>query len=133
MKIGWRGISGMLAVLIMGLVLGIVLDRVMLARSQATIHNNHEAEHGLFAEQLRSDLGLTEAQLREVESILYQQQATVDSAWLHMRGHLHNSVDTVRGAIERVLTPEQRRGFSDWWAQFHPDGEGLPGTSGIHD
>ena len=132
MKIGWRGITGMLAVLIIGFVLGIVLDRAMLAHSHAPTHDGHEAEHRLLVEQLRSDLGLTEAQLREVESILYQQQAAVDSAWLHIRGHLHNSVDTVRSAIERVLTPEQRRGFSDWWAQLHTDGEGGPETSGTH-
>jgi Spy/CpxP family protein refolding chaperone len=132
MKIGWRGITGMLAVLIIGLVLGIVLDRAMLAHSHAPTDNGREAEHHQFVERLRSDLGLTETQLREVESVLYQQQAAVDSAWLHIRGHLHNSVDTVRSAIERVLTPEQRREFSAWWAQFRPTGDGLPETSGNH-
>ena len=133
MMIGWRGISGVFAVLLVGLVLGIVLDRAMLAHSHANTQDGHQAEHSLLVDQLRSDLGLTEAQLREVESILYQQQATVDSAWLHVRGHLHNSVDSVRNAIERVLTPEQRSGFSAWWDRLHPDAVGLPGTSGNHD
>ena len=132
MKIVWRGVTGILAVLIIGVVLGITLDRAILAHSHAASHGDHESEQSLLAERLRSDLDLTDAQLREVESILVQQQAAVDSAWLNVRGHLHNSVDSVRSAIERVLTPEQRRGFSDWWDQLHVGGEGGSGTGGIH-
>ena len=132
MKIVWRGVTGILAVLIIGVVLGITLDRAILARSHAASHGSHESEQSLLAERLRSDLDLTDAQLREVESILVQQQAAVDSAWLNVRGHLHNSVDSVRSAIERVLTPEQRRGFGDWWDELHAEGEGGPGTSGNH-
>ena len=132
MKIVWRGVTGILAVLIIGVVLGITLDRAILAHSHAASHLDHESEQNLLADRLRSDLDLTDAQLREVESILVQQQAAVDSAWLHVRGHLHNSVDSVRSAIERVLTPEQRRGFRGWWDELHTGGEGGPGTGGNH-
>ena len=132
MKIVWRGATGLLAVLIIGVVLGVMLDRAMLAHSHAASHEGHEAERRLLVERLKSDLDLTDAQLREIETILYQQQAAVDSAWADVRGHLHNSVDSVRNAIERVLTPEQQRGFSDWWTQIHPDEEGRQGTAGNH-
>ena len=132
MKIVWRGVTGILAVLIIGVVLGITLDRAILAYSHAASHGDHESEQSLLAERLRSDLDLTDAQLREVESILVQQQAAVDSAWLDVRGHLHNSVDSVRSAIERVLTPEQRRGFGDWWDELHAEREGGSGTGGNH-
>ena len=70
MKAPLRGITGIFAVLTIGGVLGILIDRA-----------------------------------------LFQQQAVVDSAWLHVRSHLHSSVDSVRNAIERVLTPERRQGF----------------------
>ena len=133
MKIGWRGVSGMLAVLIIGVVLGVVLDRaILVAHSHAGSQDGHEAEHNLLVDRLRSDLDLTDAQLREIESSLARQQASVDSAWLDIRGHLHNSVDSLRSAIERVLTPEQERGFEDWWAKFHAEGDGRPGMDGAH-
>ena len=133
MKIGWRGVSGMLAVLIIGVVLGVVFDRaILVAHSHAGSQDGHDAEHNLLVDRLRSDLDLTDAQLREIESILVRQQAAVDSAWLDIRGHLHNSVDSLRSAIERVLTPEQERGFDDWWAQFHSEGDGRPGMDGTH-
>jgi Spy/CpxP family protein refolding chaperone len=132
MKIVWRGVTGILAVLIIGVALGITIDRAILAHSHAASHRDHESEESLLVQRLRSDLDLTDAQLREVESILVQQQATVDSAWLNVRGHLHNSVDSVRSAIERVLTPEQRRGFGDWWDQLNVGGVGGSGTGGNH-
>ena len=132
MKIVWRGVTGILAVLIIGVVLGIALDRAILAHSHVDSHSGHEAEHRLLVDRLRSDLGLSAEQLREIESILYQQRAVVDSAWLHVRGHLHNSVDSVRGAIERVLTPEQRHGFGEWWAQLHEGSEEPTGSGDDH-
>lgn len=132
MKIVWRGVTGILAVLIIGVVLGIILDRAILAHSQGASLSGHETENRLLVDRLRSDLGLSDDQLREIESILYQQQAVVDSAWLHVRGHLHNSVDSVRSAIERVLAPEQRRGFEEWWAQVHEGREVLPGSNRDH-
>ena len=129
----WRGVTGILAVLIIGVVLGIMLDRAILVHSHGASDSGNETERRLFVDRLRSDLGLSDEQLLEIESILYQQQAVVDSAWLDVRSHLHDSVDSLRNAIERVLTPEQREGFDEWWAQVHEEGrEVSPGSVGDH-
>ncbi len=132
MKIWSRGIIGVLAVLVIGIVLGIVFDRAILAHGHGVSHGGHEAEHRRLVEQLRSDLDLTEAQKEGIELILQRQQAAVDSAWLHVRDHLHNSVDSVRHSVERVLTPAQRSGFSEWWDRHHPENGEDPGPHGNH-
>ena len=102
MKTAWRGITGILAVLVIGVVLGIMLDRAILAHSHGVSHSGQETEHqrnrqqhvsgleagpGVSSEQQahRADPDPGQGHQREAEGPVRQGFQRGDAGWPHRR------------------------------------------------
>lgn len=58
-------------------------------------------------ERFADDLGLTASQRAEIEEILEHYRQRMHQMWEEVRPRYRSMVDSVRGRIEGVLTPEQ--------------------------
>ena len=110
---------GAVSILAIGVVLGVLLDRVVLlhgpsASYSAAASQSVDATHQSFLRELADDLGLTEAQATQVHEILVRHQAAVDEAWSLVHSRLESAIDSVTAEIEAVLEPGQRDRLSEW-------------------
>jgi Spy/CpxP family protein refolding chaperone len=109
--------------LVTGLVLGVAVDRrVLLHRSGAF---GGRAEFGVhegprrggppperMRQRFAADLGLTSAQMAQVDSIMSRQMAERRTLEDTMGARIRVLMDSTRAAVDRVLTPEQRQKFA---------------------
>jgi len=103
-----------------GLVAGVAVDRGLLLHGHPFGGRGWMVrgprDHGLGAERVRkgfaSELGLTPAQVVQVDSIMArhmtERRALMDSMGTRMRVLL----DSTRADVDRILTPEQRQKFA---------------------
>lgn len=116
-----NGILGGAAVLLIGVALGIVLDRTVLVppHSEASTAQDHAA----VLASLTADLHLSDAQVAQVREILDRHQATVTAAWQDTHRTLKAALDSVTTQVEAVLEPDQIEEYHEWIDRRHPTGD----------
>jgi Spy/CpxP family protein refolding chaperone len=116
---------GAVSILVIGGVLGVLLDRVALAHSSASEPEHPtatlalDARHEEFLQELQDDLGLTAEQAKQVHEILSRHQGAVNEAWSAVHTILEAAIDSVTSEIEAVLEPAQRRQLHEWLLERH--------------
>lgn len=113
-----RAVMAATALFILGGVLGIALERVLLAPDAGAADEPLDAQAEMVT-SLRRELDLDSEQVAELEAVLARQQAAVTHAWETIRPHLRVAMDTARSDIEALLTPMQREQFRLWLANEH--------------
>ena len=119
-----HAVLGAVSILAIGVVLGVLLDRVILHRVDPAVHSPTgamalAASHGDFLRELQTDLGLTEEQAGRVQGVLTRHQAAVNDAWTAVHSRLDAAIDSVTAEIEVLLDPEQRAGLHAWLMERH--------------
>ena len=115
---GGRGVLGATALLVIGAVAGIAVDRTLI-QPAATGHVGGGA-HGSLIASLRNELDLDANQLDTVQAIMRHHQQQVNHTWAVIRPAMQATVDSVERQIAEVLRPEQRDRFHAWFARHHP-------------
>jgi Spy/CpxP family protein refolding chaperone len=64
-------------------------------------------------QHFQSELGLSAAQMAQVDTIMSQSMAERRALEDSMRPRIRAQVDSTRARIERILTPEQRQKFEE--------------------
>ncbi len=121
-----RAAVGAVALLVIGAVVGIAVDRRLHAGgSHSPVAAFHEAAMSGMVEEIE----LTPEQRRQVEEILRSRHDTMQSLWQAIHHQLGTTLDSVHAEIEVVLTPEQREAFRRWLRANSGDAA-VPGNPG---
>lgn len=125
---------GALSLLLIGLVLGVALDRHVLLRGTGghvpTVHGNQAAGtpasvaaelHEAMMASLAERLDLDAEQRRQIDSIMGARHDLLRQTWNALHVQLGAAVDTVHRDIEAILSPEQRRAFREWARTMAPE------------
>ena len=115
---------GAVSILVIGVVLGVLLDRVVLHPSASAADHPSatlalDASHEGIIRELSADLGLTAEQASKVHEILSRHQAAVNDAWSAVHPLLEAAIDSVTEEIAAVLEPEQRNRLHVWLLERH--------------
>lgn len=119
-----------LAVLGIGVVVGVSIDRMLLHRREAARpRTGSGSPFGIIGEapdttgrrrmrerivqRMTEELTLTAAQKVSIDSIFARRELQLDSLRNHVRPALDSMRSQMRSAIEAVLTPEQRTKFEE--------------------
>ena len=119
-----HAVLGAVSILAIGVVLGVLVDRVIfnpsaLAADVPSASMTLDASHEGFLRGLRDDLGLTEEQASRVHEIMSRHQAAVNDAWSAVHARLDAAIDSVTAEIEAILDPGQRVGLHEWLMERH--------------
>lgn len=112
----------LVAVLVIGIALGVTLDRFWVMRSLPASPMNSAT---LISEMDRR-LHLDVAQRDTIANVLRRHQMTVDSAWARVRPSLHAVIDSSQREIIAVLRPDQRSAYLAWIRSHKMRGSGMP-------
>jgi hypothetical protein len=112
----------LVAVLVIGIALGVTLDRFWVMRAMPASPMNSAT---LISEMDRR-LHLDVAQRDTIASVLRRHQMTVDSAWARVRPSLHAVIDSSQREIMAVLRPDQRSAYLAWIRSHAMRGSGMP-------
>jgi Spy/CpxP family protein refolding chaperone len=129
-----HAVLGAVSILAIGVVLGVLLDRVILhpvasAADSRSAALAFDATHRGLLQDLRTDLRLTEEQVDQVHEIMNRHQVAVNEAWSVVHARLEAAIDSVTAEIEAILEPGQREGFHDWLLERH--GESAAHGAGV--
>jgi hypothetical protein len=115
-----RLVAAAVALLVIGGALGITADR-LLHHAPRVIVVSHQGESGIGAslDFLDSVLTLTPDQRAEVQRILSQRQAPIDSIWMNTHLALRATLDSVANAVVGVLDDEQKSRFHEVFGDWH--------------
>lgn len=116
-----RGAIGVAALMLTGVALGIVLDRMVLARPADAA--SMRADHLSIVTSLTDQLGLDEGQAARVREILDRHQQVVDDTWAATHRALLAALDSVTVQVEAELRPGQIAAFHAWIDALHPPGD----------
>jgi hypothetical protein len=112
----------LVAVLVIGIALGVTLDRFWVMRAMPASPMNSAT---LISEMDRR-LHLDVAQRDTIASVLRRHQMTVDSAWARVRPSLHAVIDSSQREIMAALRPDQRSAYLAWIRSHAMRGSGMP-------
>ena len=96
---------------IAGFVAGVVADRFMMHRRRDHRPPPMAAHAMLF--HLDRRLDLTDAQEKQIRTILERRHQRMNAQWEAMRPRMDAEIQQTNAEIERVLTPEQREKFKE--------------------
>lgn len=133
----WIGVT-LLATLVIGIGLGVLVDRFLLASTVHSRPSNMERrggghrEHGRrMVERLRSNLDLTDEQAAELESVMNENHETARAFWRNSRSEYEALRQQFRADIRELLSDEQRGRFDEMVAEFEAKHEkGREGRRG---
>lgn len=116
--------------LVLGMSLGVVLDRTVLNRSGLFWRGGDSLggpgragdergrrQAGRFLAALSRELDLSEAQKSELEKLLEANREKAHSFWEEARRSYAELRKRFRAEIRALLTPEQQERFDDWLAR----------------
>lgn len=128
--------------LLTGIVVGMAADRRLAMRWRGPFGGHFTAGHGPRAwgadgrggpdgtrggapadrmrQRFATELGLTPAQMAQVDSIMTRSMAERHAIEDSVRPRMRTILDSTRSQIERVLTPDQRQKFEAWRTRNHP-------------
>jgi hypothetical protein len=111
----------LLAVLVIGIALGVTLDRFWVMRALPASPMNS----AMLISEMDRRLHLDVAQRDTIASVLRRHQMTVDSAWARVRPSLHAVIDSSQREIIAVLRPDQRSEYLAWIRSHTMKGSGV--------
>jgi Spy/CpxP family protein refolding chaperone len=107
-----RAVLAALSLLVLGAVIGIMLDRHL---HPASSHASPAAAlHDMTMASLDEYVDLTTDQRRQIDSIIAARHSSLRNAWQMVHTQLGAAADSVHQDIEAILTPEQRTAFRAW-------------------
>jgi hypothetical protein len=112
----------LLAVLVIGIALGVTFDRFWVMRAMPASPMNS----AMLISEMDRRLHLDVAQRDTIASVLRRHQMTVDSAWARVRPSLHAVIDSSQREIIAVLRPDQRSAYLAWIRSHTMRGSGMP-------
>lgn len=107
-----RAAVGVVALLVIGAVLGIAVDRRL--HGGAAPHGAAAVLHEAAMSGMAEEIALTPEQRRQVEAILRSRHDAMQSVWHTIHEQLGTTLDSVHAEIEVVLSPEQQEAFRRW-------------------
>jgi hypothetical protein len=111
----------LLAVLVIGIALGVTFDRFWVMRAMPASPMNS----AMLISEMDRRLHLDVAQRDTIASVLRRHQMTVDSAWARVRPSLHAVIDSSQREIIAVLRPDQRSAYLAWIRSHTMKGPGA--------
>ena len=75
---------------------------------------SHSGPPGRMRQRFATELGLTPAQITQVDSIMGRSMAQRHAIEDSVRPRMHAILDSARTQIENILTPDQRQKFEAW-------------------
>jgi hypothetical protein len=111
----------LLAVLVIGIALGVTFDRFWVMRAMPASPMNS----AMLISEMDRRLHLDVAQRDTIASVLRRHQMTVDSAWARVRPSLHAVIDSSQREIIAVLRPDQRSAYLAWIRSHTMKGAGV--------
>ena len=123
-----RALVGSTSTLVIGVVIGIAVDRVVVVHGHSSAHPSSVvvvASSGTDAafRELAEHLDLSDEQALEAHEIFSAHQASVDTAWTAVQDHLGLAIASVMSELESLLDAGQRGRLHEWIAERH--GAGL--------
>jgi hypothetical protein len=114
-----RGAIGAVSLLVLGVLLGVVTDRVWLAHGHGDtiVTITHAPDSGpdhLAMLAFQDVLDLEADQIAAIHEILMRHQVRVDQAWESIRLHMSDGVEAAHAEIRALLTEEQQALFESW-------------------
>lgn len=110
------------ALLLIGVVLGIGVDRTLLLPRHGEARPAR-VDHGVVVVSLTRDLGLSQEQAEHVLEVLERHQTVVDATWADTHRALMAALDSVTNQIEAVLDSAQVERYHAWIDARHPRGD----------
>jgi Spy/CpxP family protein refolding chaperone len=107
-----RAVLGAASLVVLGMVLGVAIDRHLLPNRSHT--SAAAALHEMTMASAEERLDLTSDQRRQIDSIIAARHNSLRHAWQAVHSHLGAAVDSVHREIEAILTPAQRSEFREW-------------------
>jgi Spy/CpxP family protein refolding chaperone len=107
-----RGVLGAVSLVVLGMVLGVAIDRHLLLNEPHA--SAAAALHELTMSSAEERLDLTSDQRRQIDSIIAARHNSLRHAWQAVHSHLGAAVDSLHREIEVILTPAQRSEFREW-------------------
>src|SRR5512140_2628496 len=102
-----------------GAVLGVAGDRFLLLRQGRLLpREGMRFMSSRIAHAMDRELGLTDAQHAQVERILEDRHARIESIWHGVRPQVRAEIDRTNEQIKALLTPEQRPKFDKLIARW---------------
>lgn len=115
-----RATISLIAVLVLGVAVGVGGDRLWLMRMQpASMSASMAMEPASLVREMDRRLELDSAQHTAIAAILARHQRVVDSMWARIRPALHAGIDSSQREILDVLHPDQRGPYLSWLATAH--------------
>lgn len=129
-----RAILAGLAILLIGTVAGVGLDRTILIpaaahASAAAAQHRIPQDHDEVLASLSTHLELTPPQSAQVREILSKHQAAIDEAWAQVHQDLQAAFAGVTTDVEALLDAEQVQRLHAWLAERH---SGIRGHGNGH-
>ncbi len=125
---GWRlrGLLGATALLVIGGIGGVVIDRALVRHGgwRGAEEMHADREHNSLLMTLRHELDLDDGQVEAIRAILGHHQARVEHAWQSVRPVMLTAADSAGLEIETVLRPDQIQPFRDWFRRHRAGAEG---------
>jgi len=118
----WRLWSGVIAVFIVGVIIG-GLSATVLMRShlQHVMRSGPPRAHERVAERLTGGLDLTAAQREQIERIVHEFGPRFDEFEWQSRTEIRNLATEMETQIRAVLTPEQQAKYDAHIARMHEE------------
>ncbi len=119
-----RPLVGSASMLLIGVVIGIAIDRVTVIHGHGGAYSPGvvvvaSAEPDVAFSELTEHLDLNEQQAAKAQEIFSAHQASVDTAWTEVQDHLALAIQSVMQELESVLEPRQRGRLHQWMAEHH--------------
>ena len=125
---GWRlrGLLGATALLVIGGIGGVVIDRALVRHGGGwgAEEMHADREHNSLLMTLRHELDLDDGQVEAIRAILGHHQARVEHAWQSVRPVMLTAADSAGLEIETILRPNQIQPFRDWFRRHRAEAEG---------
>ena len=113
-----RPIIGATSMLVIGIVIGIVIDRAIVIAHDGTgsahvVVIGHD-DTSVVSSGLATHLGLTEDESVAVHELLSGHQASVDTAWTAVREDLATGIERAMLGLDSLLDTDQRVRLREW-------------------
>jgi hypothetical protein len=131
LKQSTRGVVGAASILVIGIVIGVALDRVVIVHGHGAsparsvvVMSSGEPESAV--QELTAHLDLNAEQTAQAHEIFSSHQASVDTAWTEVQDHLGLPIANVLRDLETMLDHEQLGRLHQWMLERHGV---APGTA----
>jgi hypothetical protein len=102
-----------------GLVVGVIGDHVVLLHSRRLLPPHGKALVRMIGSRMDRELDLTDAQRREVDSILERHQQAIETLTRNVQPQVHQELMRANGEIERLLDEPQKVKYRKLRERFH--------------